>query len=91
MTRRPAAFRLDDPHVIVATEEDKTRLARGTVRVLPEAKVRVGRRVLPVESRVAEGEERARLWKVGQTVNPMWQSYQERTERQIPVVVLTPR
>jgi putative membrane protein len=35
MTRRPAAFRLDDPHVIVA-EDDKTRLARGTVRVLPE-------------------------------------------------------
>jgi len=35
MTRRPAAFRLDDPHVIVA-EDDKTRAARGTVRVLPE-------------------------------------------------------
>jgi putative membrane protein len=35
MTRRPAAFRLDDPHVIVA-EDDKTRVARGTVRVLPE-------------------------------------------------------
>jgi len=35
MTRRPAAFRLNDPHVIVA-EDDKTRAARGTVRVLPE-------------------------------------------------------
>ncbi len=35
MTRRPAAFRLDDPHVIVAPDEDKTR-ARGTVRVMPE-------------------------------------------------------
>jgi putative membrane protein len=34
MTRRPAAFRLDDPHVIVADEE--TRPARGTVRVMPE-------------------------------------------------------
>src|SRR5215212_2274470 len=36
MTRRPAAFRLDDPHVIVAPDEDKTRVSRGTVRVLPE-------------------------------------------------------
>ncbi len=35
MSRRPAAFRLDDPHVIVAPDEDKAR-ARGTVRVLPE-------------------------------------------------------
>jgi len=34
MTRRPAAFRLDDPHVIVAP--DDTRPAKGTVRVLPE-------------------------------------------------------
>jgi putative membrane protein len=34
MTRRPAAFRLDDPHVIVADEE--TRAAKGTVRVLPQ-------------------------------------------------------
>ena len=34
MTRRPAAFRLDDPHVIVAAED--TRAAKGTVRVLPE-------------------------------------------------------
>lgn len=34
MTRRPAAFRLDDPHVIMAT--DDTRAAKGMVRVVPE-------------------------------------------------------
>ena len=34
MTRRPAAFRLDDPHVIVAP--DDARAAKGMVRVLPE-------------------------------------------------------
>jgi putative membrane protein len=33
--RRPQAFRLDDPHVVVADDE-KTRAARGTVRVVPE-------------------------------------------------------
>jgi putative membrane protein len=34
MTRKPAAFRLDDPHVIVA--DDESRAARGTVRVVPQ-------------------------------------------------------
>src|SRR3954466_4722652 len=34
MTRSPAAFRLDDPHVIVA--EDDARAAKGTVRIVPQ-------------------------------------------------------
>jgi putative membrane protein len=35
--RKPAAFRLDDPHVIVASDEDLgTRPGRGTVLVTPE-------------------------------------------------------
>jgi putative membrane protein len=33
--RRPQAFRLDDPHVIVA-EDETVKAARGTVRVVPE-------------------------------------------------------
>jgi putative membrane protein len=32
MTRKPAAFRLDDPHVIVA--DDETRAMRGTVQIV---------------------------------------------------------
>jgi putative membrane protein len=34
MTRKPAAFRLGDPHVIVA--DDTTRIDRGTVRIVPQ-------------------------------------------------------
>jgi putative membrane protein len=34
MTRRPAAFRLDDPHVIMADEDG--RAAKGTVRIVPQ-------------------------------------------------------
>jgi len=33
---------------------------------------------------------RARLWELGKGVNPMWSKYQARTERELPVVVLTP-
>ncbi|MGM4896399.1 YcjF family protein [Tardiphaga sp. 839_C3_N1_4] len=37
-TRRPATFRLDDPHVTVMdADEDVGRLARGTIRITPEA------------------------------------------------------
>jgi putative membrane protein len=35
MTRRPAAFRLDDPHVVVAPDEE-ARGPRGSVRVMPQ-------------------------------------------------------
>ena len=37
--RKPAAFRLDDPHVVVAPppeEGAKTRAQRGAIRVTPE-------------------------------------------------------
>jgi len=36
-SRKPATFKLDDPHVVVLSPEDEaTRPARGTVQVLPE-------------------------------------------------------
>lgn len=57
----------------------------------PEGSIRVGRRQLDIEAHLAKGEERARLWEHGKKVNPMWSRYQERTERELPVVVLTPK
>jgi putative membrane protein len=35
-TRRPAAFRLDDPHVVVAPAEEGRRRGRGAILVTPE-------------------------------------------------------
>lgn len=36
--RRPATFRLDDPHVVVMDADDEAgRLARGTIRITPDA------------------------------------------------------
>ena len=43
-----------------------------------------------VVAREAEGEERARLWALMTGIYPPYESYQRRTERQIPVVVLEP-
>jgi putative membrane protein len=35
--RRPATFRLDDPHVVMTDAEDATRPGRGTIQITPEA------------------------------------------------------
>jgi len=35
--RRPATFRLDDPHVVMTDAEDATRPGRGTIQIMPEA------------------------------------------------------
>ncbi|WP_315837709.1 TIGR01620 family protein [Bradyrhizobium prioriisuperbiae] len=34
--RRPATFKLDDPHVVVTSPDDDSRPSRGTVHVVPE-------------------------------------------------------
>jgi hypothetical protein len=40
---------------------------------------------------VAEGEERSRLWRLMAEVWPDYDAYQERTEREIPIVLLERR
>ena len=58
----------------------------------PNVDVQVGRKKVPVRARVAEGEERSKLWARADEINEGgYASYQSRTTRQIPVVVLDPR
>jgi deazaflavin-dependent oxidoreductase (nitroreductase family) len=57
----------------------------------PEATIEVQADTVPVTASVAEGEERARLWKEMNEVWPDYDTYQAKTDREIPVVVLTPR
>ncbi len=61
------------------------------LKVDPMATVRIGRRVMPMRASLAEGEERARLWAIGTGINPMWERYQGRTRRVLPVVILDPQ
>jgi deazaflavin-dependent oxidoreductase (nitroreductase family) len=57
----------------------------------PEATVEVLGETVPVLASTAEGEERARLWSLMAEVWPAYDDYQAKTDRQIPVVVLTRR
>jgi F420H(2)-dependent quinone reductase len=61
------------------------------LRAHPDTTVQVGSEHRSVHARVAEGEERARLWNLMVGVYPGYESYRKRTEREIPLVVLEPR
>jgi deazaflavin-dependent oxidoreductase (nitroreductase family) len=58
---------------------------------IPEAELQVRASRLLVTARTAESPgERARLWKVMAGIWPNYDAYQARTDREIPVVVLSP-
>lgn len=54
------------------------------------AEVEIGRRRFPVTGRRASSEEKAMLWPRLVAIYPPYADYQARTERDIPVVILTP-
>jgi len=56
----------------------------------PEVEIQVGTVKTKARARTATGEERARLWKKSLEFWPPYAEYQEKTEREIPVVVLDP-
>jgi deazaflavin-dependent oxidoreductase (nitroreductase family) len=57
----------------------------------PDTTVQVGSHRRDVHARVADAEERPRLWKLMLGVYGGYADYQRRTEREIPLVVLEPR
>ena len=61
------------------------------LRAHPDTTVQIGSERRPVRARIATAEERDRLWpKVVDTYSG-YQDYQDRTTRQIPLVILEPR
>jgi len=54
----------------------------------PRARIEVGTETFDVVARVAEGEERERIWAEQKRLMPGFAEYETRTARQIPVVVL---
>ncbi len=54
----------------------------------PETSVEVGTDTIAVRARVAEGDERDRLWTAQKADSPQFAEYEAKTTRTIPVVVL---
>ncbi len=57
----------------------------------PDADIQVKSEHLAVTARTASDEEKPGLWKIVADQWPNYHTYQTRTERVIPVVVLSPR
>ena len=60
------------------------------LRAHPKCQVISGGRRMVCTAREAEGEERKRLWNAALELYPSYADYAARTERRIPVMVLTP-
>lgn len=54
----------------------------------PEVKIQVGPEHHDGRARTATGTERSRLWEMMRQIFPQYRQYQEKTEREIPVVVI---
>jgi deazaflavin-dependent oxidoreductase (nitroreductase family) len=56
----------------------------------PDVEVQIGREIEPRRARTADEDERARLWPRLVAMYANYATYQTRTEREIPVVILDP-
>ncbi len=55
----------------------------------PTAQIEVGEEVIDVRARFTEGAERDQIWEQQKQAYPQFAEYEEKTDRTIPVVVLS--
>jgi deazaflavin-dependent oxidoreductase (nitroreductase family) len=90
----PLAYRRDGAHYVVFGSKGGAPTHPDWFHNLlahPEVSVEVGTESVPVVARVAAGEERERLWSLQKQERPGFAEYEQRTSREIPVIVLEPR
>jgi deazaflavin-dependent oxidoreductase (nitroreductase family) len=88
---RPLIFTEDDGrYVIVASQGGAPTHPDWylNLRADPNVHVQIKGDRFAARARTAEGEERERLWRKMNEMWPPYDEYQERTDREIPVVVL---
>jgi deazaflavin-dependent oxidoreductase (nitroreductase family) len=56
----------------------------------PRVSAEIGTGTVEFVARVAEGEEREGIWTAHKAANPGFADYEQKTSRQIPVVILEP-
>jgi len=89
----PLIFSRDgDDYVVVASKGGAPSHPNWYVNLTekPDAEIQVLGEHLRVRARTAPPDEKARLWRIVAAQWPNYDVYQSRTEREIPVVVLTP-
>jgi deazaflavin-dependent oxidoreductase (nitroreductase family) len=56
----------------------------------PRIRAEIGTQTIEVDARVADEQERDRIWAAHKQANPGFADYEQKTIRQIPVVILEP-
>ncbi|MBX5442408.1 MAG: nitroreductase family deazaflavin-dependent oxidoreductase [Solirubrobacteraceae bacterium] len=92
----PLLFGRDGESIVIVASQggsDRNPAWLANLRANPDTVVELpGERTpRPVRARIAEGEERERLWRMMVGLYRSYDSYQRMTTRRIPVVVLEPR
>ena len=89
----PVVYLADgESYVVIGSNAGHSRTPAWSLnlKAAPEAEVEVGRRRVPVRARVAEGEERADLWRRHNEQYSGFDEYEARTDRDIALFVLEP-
>lgn len=83
-------FRDGERFVLIASfgGNDKNPAWFNNLSANPDVEIQVGFQRMKARATVTAGEERERIWKKVTSAYPRYLAYQEKTERQIPVVVL---
>jgi deazaflavin-dependent oxidoreductase (nitroreductase family) len=90
-TTTPLIYDLDGDDPVIVASQGGAPEHPGWYRNLakdPEVEVQIKGETFRARARTAEGEERERLWRLMNEMWPHYAEYQERTDREIPVVVL---
>jgi len=89
----PVVYLADGENMIVIGSNagnDRVPAWALNLKAKPDAEVEVGRRQVHVRARVAEGEERADLWRKSNQQYAGFDDYEARTDRDIALFVLEP-
>jgi deazaflavin-dependent oxidoreductase (nitroreductase family) len=88
---RPLIYEQDGDRYVIVASKGGAPAHPGWYKNLqkdPHVELQVLDEVFPARAHTAEGEERERLWQLVNEQWPDYDSYQAKTEREIPVVVL---
>jgi F420H(2)-dependent quinone reductase len=91
--RTPLVYMSDGENLIVVPSKGGYPKHPGwlhNLRARPDTKVQIGSKRIEVTAREATAEERRRVWPKASEHNPLWENYQRRPDREIPLVILQP-
>lgn len=89
----PLLYLGDGERVVLAASQGGSPRHPGwylNLEAVPEVSVQIGKRSFAARARRASAEEKAALWSGLVATYPPYADYQERTSRDIPVIIVTP-